>query len=236
MFNRFHLDYYQRIADNWYSILQTILVSDKTTICDFLCGWAPKIWLSLLETNFRWTYYLLDKKDEFLSEAKDMLAIFEPTFDIDIIQKDIIKEKIWGKFDIVVANHVIDDILLEYYCDIKWIDSSSIYDDWDLFMKVWEDIYSDNVFFSSLVEKVSCIFIEMINNDWYLLISQYLWHIEENFNMRRSDEICRIFIDNLINLLIQKWFESRPDIVDSVYKNLSFFYFSDKEIYILHKN
>jgi len=36
----------------------------------------------------------LDKKDEFLSEAKDMLAIFEPTFDIDIIQKDIIKEKI----------------------------------------------------------------------------------------------------------------------------------------------
>ena len=235
MFNRFHLDYYQRIAENFHYILKELNINDCKTILEVLSWWSPKLWIALYSLGYTWDFYVIDKNKYFLNELKEGLKIFSPKFQLHLLKIDIFSISNFGNFDMVIGNHIIDDLIFQYYCDLNLIKIENIYDNWELFIQIWKKISIDYDLIENIVNILERIFIWSVGKNWYLILTQYLGHIEKNFDID-SYNISKLVIEKLIKKLTLIWFKENFEINEKVYLNLNYYYFKKEDLYILKRN
>ncbi len=234
MFNRFHYDYCQRIAENWYAIFQELDINQYSIICELSPGWAPKIEIALSQIGFSWKIILVDKQKSFLDELEDNLSIFSPEFDI-VKKWENILELVDVRADILIWNHIIDDLILDYYCELEGIDVNNLYYDGNKFVSIRADIQRDSWLVEELVEKLVERFETIINDGGYLLLAQYPGETEKNFGLDISIELCRWMTEKIKVELEKRGFAEDLEIKKKAYKRLETYFFEEKDILILKK-
>jgi len=119
---------YQQRTDEFYGYLKDYCLAGQTFFKLFekisskrpskvleLCpGWAPKVALGLYYFDFRGKYFLADKNTHSVQKMIEFMALFKTSYKIKEEQKDIFS--LSGKYDWIVGNHILDDLILNEHC------------------------------------------------------------------------------------------------------------------------
>lgn len=143
----------------WKEILSKIPLTTIHRTFDFCPGAAPKIEWGLESLNYQGELYIFDLDHIACEQIKLLLAILKISYPVYFIQNDIFLP--FDKTaDLITANHILDDLVLNYYCQLKGLNLRSL--------------YASEEEFKSSVEKILDIELEFICDAFYKCVDQKL--------------------------------------------------------------
>jgi len=226
---------YYRFAKTWESILSTFPLEDINVIIDLCPGWAPKLEMSLCYLNYSGTVRLIDKHNESLIHLDDALEMFNPRFTIEKMASDFYFYQ-YSAEKLVIANHIIDDLLIDYYCKLKNVALQEVYETESVFLKVIDDIYKImNSNYSDFVSKLAESLSPYVACGGYLLLTQYSSMSEVNHSIKNWSEFCSIIFKELQQRLLTQNF---TDITSKhIFKlaKMDKEYFGEKDLIVLER-
>lgn len=166
----------------WYNMLTFCNLQEESTVIEFACGNSTKLGIALNKSHFKGQLYLVDPCLLVLEELGKKCQKLLPEANIHLLPKTLntaLKELPTNP-DFIVANHALDDMLLEASagdakCDFfQWSlhkneDLSLIYQDrWELLLKNEERL-------SATKEKTICNLIKVIHElrPKHFIVNQY---------------------------------------------------------------
>jgi hypothetical protein len=114
-------------AARWAAILGPHLGGVREVL-DLCPGWAPKIELALTRLRFSGRVRMIDKDGGAMRELLAFFAILESPLRVEAIEADIFAEPVAAVAELVVANHLVDDVLLDLWSPRLGIDAALAYE------------------------------------------------------------------------------------------------------------
>lgn len=224
-----YMDSYAEAGKTWAKILKNLEFSHSDSIVDICAGWAPKVTLWCYYAGFTWTVYLLDKDTASIKILKNFMKLFNTKYVLRCLPKDIRDTK--QKFSFCIANHIIDDILLNSFCKKESIDEKKVYNDEKTLKYIWKQIYSDDSLKEETTRFIAKSLDKITKKWWILCISQYQSMMESILDLWDSVEISCALLQQVVKILTKDfWYK---DISKSWLrwihkKNISWFYILKK--------
>lgn len=131
-------------GQRWSQLLTALGVPDDVVI-DLCPGWAPKIELALMQAGFRGRVVAIDRSEESLTMLQEFLAVLQPSFTVVPVVEDVMgaPERPSHTARLVVANHVVDDLLVDRWVRARGGSLAAIYDDERLLAEAWRGVLRD---------------------------------------------------------------------------------------------
>lgn len=228
-------DYYQYAIETWAEIFKEIDFGNIKTIIDLCMGWAPKIELALTKTNFTGKLLAIDNSKGNMKILLSLVNQFELKYSIKTKHLDILKPVKGIKTDILVANHIIDDLFLYLYLGTE----EKVY---KLFSQpqnlenTWMKITADKTICKKIYDGFKDFILKKIVDDGLLIIAQYAGYQERLYNLDFASKFCKDFLQNLTTDLTNNYgFIRLEQSIIRSFKYLKNPYFQMNEIYILKK-
>jgi hypothetical protein len=196
-----YLQTHARIGETWSRIFESLSIDEHKEILDICPGFAPKIEIGLFYSNYKGKVVVLDKKKEAVMNLKKIMLIFRPNFEIIPYIHNIFS-KTKRRFEFVVGNHIFDDIILEYFCEKNKLPSNNLYEKEGEFTKTWNIILKQqDEYAKEIVEKITEIFILLVDNEGYLCLAQYKSYMEKMLDLDKpylfTKKVYKKVIENL---------------------------------------
>ena len=202
--------------------------SNINCVVELAPGFKYKIAYALERMNFKGILYIIDANSNVIEYVVNKYKQILPNAKIVGICKDFSDaiEDLPEKIDLFLANHVIDDMLIENY--ITKANYNRMFDqkeEGDKYLKLWESFANDDVNSEKIIENIFDSFKDFfdkkeINN---IVISQYrsnLFFLGKDENVEKLVRKCF----NKINLLINS--------DKNIQTLLDFYPFGDDERYL----
>jgi hypothetical protein len=187
------------IGKIWAEIF-LLLPNKKYSILDIGPGYFPKIELGLYYNNFRGTVTLLDNNNSALIGADSFLKFFNIKFQTKKFKKDI-----WSKhsvkYDLIVANHLIDDLLLSQFCTKNKIPIKHLYTKEESFVNAWKQIVYDKKLSAELINRFSAQLNQLTKNSGYIILLDYPSHSHKSLKLHFIFSLVKEFKNNLFSKL-----------------------------------
>lgn len=230
-----HLNTYARIGRTWGEVFKFLSIGKYGEILDICPGFAPKIEIGLFYCGYKGRITILDKNKEAISSLKKIMFLFRPEFDIVPYVRDLFSPiPIRKSFQIVAGNHILDDMILAYFCKLNKITDESIYEKEDEFIKLWNMILDkDFKFVGQLVSELSNIFASLTDKNGYLCLAQYKSYMEKMLSLNRSYLFTKKVFKKIIQNLCANGFK-RIELEQGL-SNLKNHYFDNESIVILKR-
>jgi len=231
------LDYYQYAAETWQQIFKTIDFSKIHKIIDLCPGWSPKIEMALLKTSFDGELIIIDKSIENIYFFKKLFEPFNSNFKVKTINKNL-SEGCKHKCDLIVANHIIDDLLLDlFFCKNNlnsW--NESFFEKPEMMEKIWVKILEDKTIFEEAKMMFRKILLKMVNSGGYVFIAQYLGYQENLYGLKKIYLKCKLLIEDIKkNLIMENYFIEDKQLIEDAFKTMADPYFLKTDVVCLRK-
>lgn len=125
-FFRYFFGYYAQ-AQTWAAILAECNLSQAERVIDLCPGWAPKIEWALQKLGYTGEVVIYDKSASALENVGAFMELFSPAYTLRRVQGDL-QDEHKPVASVVVANHVIDDVLLSHFADLWGYDQNTLYE------------------------------------------------------------------------------------------------------------
>ncbi|ARM32107.1 hypothetical protein B0B39_00495 [Legionella longbeachae] len=187
---------YYRHAMDWFDFLQNIPLKDMTSILDIGPGFSPKLALALKRANYTGSLTLLDKSEIALHGLKQFLEMMGVSFETHLLCEDIF-DKSHHCYQLVAANHLFDDLIIDAYCNSHQTSAKELYEDEISFIKTTEDIILgfDK---TRLLMNISTVFSKTVARNGYLLIRHYKGLTEQALELSNWHEYVSHFFENVV--------------------------------------
>jgi hypothetical protein len=217
-------------------LLSCIPLHTYDTVVDFCSGWAPKVALAFFYQQYEGKVVIMDKNRSNLLQLKKFMSLFHPRYNIVPYVADIWNYQTMLSYPLVIANHVLDDLLLEFFAKKEKVNIQSLYDDEQLLVSLWNTIIKNK---KNIVSKylgfLQKVFSHLVRKKGILILSQYQSMIEHLLSL---DQVT-IFNKHIMKLLITqmkrtgKWkiLEDIPHKALHTYKGA----FSAEECFVLQR-
>lgn len=133
------LTFYWSVGQVWRDILERVIPPAVHSVAEVGCGSVPKVPLGLHYLNFMGTVDLIDSDEAILSQAGNFLELFGARFEC-VRRAVAIAEAPQEAYDVVFANHLLDDLVLSYYCAVKSEGPISLYQNEGSYAAIWNQI------------------------------------------------------------------------------------------------
>jgi hypothetical protein len=237
------LDYYQYAAETWQQIFKEIDFSKIHKIIDLCPGWSPKIEMALLKTSFSGKLVFVDKSIKNINNFQELFEPFVCKFMIETDHIDLFKNKkylskINHDFDLVVANHIIDDLILDLFFDkhgLRFSDKN-FFEKPALMRKTWKEILKDKKIFKEAEVMFKKMLLNIVKPGGYVLITQYLGYQENLYGLEEVYLKCKSLVENTKkNLIKEKIFKEDNILIKKAFLKMSNPYFPKTDITCLCK-
>ena len=138
----------------WKELLQEIGIHRVKSALDIGCGFFPKAELGFYYLNFTGKLTLLDCSAEALRQAAHFLKFFNVGFSVERVPVSL-----WDlpdhRYDLIVANHSLDDLILDAAareCGVSLIDA---YRSEALFQELWQSIIKDSSLGAEVMDRLA---------------------------------------------------------------------------------
>ncbi len=128
-------------AARWAALLRAVGV--PPVVVDLCPGWAPKIELALHQLDYAGTVHVVDRSAASLAVLQDFLAVVRPRFTVRPVVRDVMTGDAPARGGLVVANHVVDDLLLDRWATRHGTSTVDLYEDEDLLRAAWRGVVKD---------------------------------------------------------------------------------------------
>ncbi len=200
------LDFYCRFGRSWQGLLTAIGLSNTQSIIDLCPGFTPKVELGLCYANFKGKAFLVNKDAHSLKELVKFLKLFAPQFTYELLDVDIFEAPL-PVCDIVTANHVLDDLVLDRYCTLHHLSPDCFYEDESELKIAWQAILNESS--SSLdtaVARFCALALQITAPQGYLIVTQYQSYIERILKLREVTSFTKKLLEQCRQTLCQLGF------------------------------
>lgn len=130
------LEFFSSIGRAWERVLRRFLRGDESHVAELGCGPVPKAAIGLHYTDFAGTCDLIDIHEQTGVLSGKFLEMLGVRFEINVIDRSIFS--IHGsQYGAVFANHLIDDLVLQAYCEGRQRDAEPMCTTQQLSPQTW---------------------------------------------------------------------------------------------------
>ncbi|KTD57425.1 hypothetical protein [Legionella shakespearei] len=198
--------YYEQ-ATHWKMMLQNIISENTLSILDIGPGFSPKIELALKLLNFKGNLTVLDKSESALNGLKDILALSGIPFKLNCICDDLFLVQS-ATYDVVTANHLFDDLMLDGFCRAQGRSLVEVYESEGSMIRTTHEII--NAFDTQELEEcIDQCFNSLVRPGGYLLLRHYQGITEKALELEQWYEFITRFFNKVICRLTNEAFSLR---------------------------
>ena len=147
------LRFFYQLGKVWQRIFSAGGIGEQASLLDIGCGWFPKIEVGLHHAGFRGTVTLLDKGAGTLRNARQFLDFLAVKFRCRFVESDLKRAR--GRFDVIAANHLLDDLLLDEYIRRTGVSAKMLYADETAYRNAWNSISHDETLTDVVADALS---------------------------------------------------------------------------------
>lgn len=225
------MDYYHQVGKAWEKILKNIRVKKFKQVCDLCPGYMPKVLLGLFYCDYKGKVVLVDQDINSMKELKTFMALFNPKFTIQLTKTNLFKLRNCFIFPVILANHIIDDLAMDYFARKRGIAMQSIYDNEKTFLEHWNYITikaDSNI--AELMPKIVSFLNKLTKKGSLIILTHYRSYIERIFNLKNVTTFNKKLLANVTSTLCQNDFIKLPNRVERALNK-----FKSDAIYILKR-
>jgi hypothetical protein len=191
-----HLDYYLTASEQWAAVLAHFQLTEQSTVVEISPGWAPKIPLALYRQGFAGKYIGYDLSREALAQLQQFMEMIPAKFTAEYQCGDVLQSPL-PPADMLVMNHVIDDLLLGRYGQLKSYESVAE------LQKSWQALAQlPLATFQPLVKQLATNITNSLHQNGQLLLHQYPGYIETLHHLPAAWELTRVVTQQLVQTLL----------------------------------
>lgn len=226
---------YQLQAKTWAEVLKQLPLSKVETVIDLCPGWAPKIELALAKIKYQGKVIIFDLDKSCFNKIQDFMSMFDISYNL-IFEKGDFFSSAKSRGDLVVANHVIDDLLIYKYRSPFRYSLKEIYDSEKKYKEVAKQVLLSFSHQESLIKEISINFDCFVNNDGFLVISQYRGLWEKALRLKKWSVFCQNIMNGVKSYLLQKNYQDYTGKIVPILARLDQKYFSSRDVFVLRKS
>jgi hypothetical protein len=229
------LDYYQYCIETWEKLLNSIDLRDKSKIIDLCSGWSPKLELALIKTNFKGDVFIIDESKENLQCLLALISPFNKNYKIKPVLADLLKESCSIHADVVLANHIMDDLLISLYLKKRNLKINP-FESMILMKKIWKEMLIDKESFNKIFYRLRNFLYSVTNKSGYILIAQYCGYQENLYGLCLASQACKKLAKRITDSLVDSGdFVEEKELIKNAFKYLKNPYFAEKDIICLRR-
>ncbi|HAR64137.1 MAG: hypothetical protein DKM50_05450 [Candidatus Margulisiibacteriota bacterium] len=139
---------------------------------DIGCGVYPKVELGLHYTGFTGELSMVDIAPSILVKAVSFLDYINAKFKVTAIANTL-WELNCKPFNIITANHFLDDLVIENHCTTFGIELRNVYHNEKLLASLWDNILLEPDAAYSLMDRFAERLDSLLNNDGIIVLADY---------------------------------------------------------------
>lgn len=207
------LEFLLQLGHDWQKLLSVIPSGDLKDIVDLCPGYTPKIELGFFFLGFKGKISVLDIDKKSIKNLLRFMKLFSPKFKLNMIVKNLFGSHL-PKYKIVLGNHIIDDLVVYYFCKKQKISLKRFYAEEKVAEEVWKKILSDR---KHNVDEVSEKILEIINlvtrKSGYVLLTQYKSYSEKLFGVEGAYDFNKKVFTKIARRITSDNFILRTDLL-----------------------
>lgn len=180
----------------WSHIFRSFSLSESSRVVEFGCGFSPKIQLALKRINFAGRLVLVDIDSQALIAQNKFTPFLRPKFKVEIQHISLFKYPFQPE-EIIVGNHIIDDIIASEFARKFDIDYTKIYKNHILQRHFWEDLQKENITMQVTTDKLSKKIgtVELGT----IVLNNYLSLFDMYHRLENRNQVCNAVLCDLTN-------------------------------------
>lgn len=183
--------------ESWEQALKLIEFPLNGAIAELGPGVSPKIQLALKSISFIGRLILVDIDQQALSIQNIVCGLSKPNFKVETRQENLYDTNFSG-FDLITANHLIDDLVAVEYAHAWGIDYSRVFNSSELQQEFWARINTDRQVGVDTMRKFAQKF-ENLQKGRSLIVNTY----KPNFDKQHQIDTRTIMCSDLFGRLKQ---------------------------------
>ena len=206
------LAFFDELAEVWAALLKGI--PQNGTVLDIGCGPFPKVELGLRKAGFCGTATLVDLDKTALKQASQFLSFLNPDFRCRYVGKDV--RQLRGSFDLVAANHLLDDLVLERYCRERGITVAQVYATEKRYRAVWDELGAAADTTGELAEELAKILARLVGPGGRIVLLDYPSHSHRSLKLTAPWRVARRLSADLVQSLTAHGFTGLADPISRI--------------------
>ena len=198
------MEFLLQLGHDWERILKSLPLDNFSKIVDLCPGYTPKIELGLYFLHHKGKIHILDKDTMSVNSLERFISLFDPEFRIVKKCEDLFKS-VKGSYDLVLGNHIIDDLAVYYFSQKAGISLDKFYANEEVAQQVWKGILAkrlDSV--NEITEKIVDILDKVTGKGGYLCLSQYKSYSEKLFDMKEAYNFNKAVFKKVQRILVRQ--------------------------------
>ena len=229
----FYFESYHRLARTWQQVLELLDIHSTQSILDICPGWAPKIEMALVYLGYKNRVHILDQDKSVMRICENFLNFFNPQFKVFCHPKNFFEHE-EQRTELVIANHVLDDLLLERYSHFSGQTLSEIYRSEASFVEVTAKIPDwQKTHWPEVVKEIADALSRFVCSGGLLILSQYPSLSDQNLTQTLWPEYCFQIMVQVCNQLLGLGFEDESNVYQQAIDSYADRYFPAASLRVL---
>jgi hypothetical protein len=209
------LEFLSTISTIWEQIISTLPIKSFHKVIDICPGYTPKIELALCRLGYKKKITIIDQDRRTTRRLLSILRLFHPQFVLSVLNKNV--TNVSTNASLVVANHILDDVTLEFYGKRNNIPLDKIYNNETLLINTWKNIVKqkDHIY-RNLVPKLTDALNRYVKTNGYLCMTQYPSYMEKLLDLKNSVQFCSELFEHIQVILVKEKFSNITELVKDV--------------------
>lgn len=229
-----NIEYFGKIGKTWSRIFNRLQVSKYKNIADVCPGYTPKVELGLYYSGFSGTVDVIDADKKSLSQLVKFVSVFRPEYTLRVRCKNIFTPSNIS-YDVVTANHVLDDMILWYFAKKFGLTLDEIYASEEKYMHVWKRILSEKeTYIREITPLLVNSFDSLVKKSGYFCLAHYSSYTDRMLDQRKAYYFTQTVFRRVTEELISCGYKNEKSLVK---KALASYHgqFSHKQCVVLKK-
>lgn len=231
-----YLQGYNRVALTWSQLLHPLITDKTQAVLDLCPGWAPKIELALYDLDFSGNVFLWDLDTTSTARVIEFMRLFKTNFKLSSIDSDIFSSTDKIQTDFIVANHIIDDLLLYEYCKEQGLTLHEVYGSEGHLLTAIQNITQQG---KSLQQKLTQNLVNFIEThlqvNGSIVLCHYAGLLESSKDLEHWVTFCTEIQKRIRDELVQSGYFDQQRIIASALDDSVSTYFSAENVICLKK-
>jgi hypothetical protein len=169
----FHdLTFYWSVGQVWRELFQAISLSPAARVAELGCGHVPKVAIGLHYFGARGQVDLIDSDAAALERAGRFLELMGAQFPMGVVKSTLFDDGA-GEYDAVFANHLLDDLILSYFCERRGIDIAALYAREDAYIAAWGEVVATRDPLREVVQSLAEVLTRIVRPGGVVILLDY---------------------------------------------------------------
>lgn len=177
--------FFWSVGKIWCEIFNKLKISNKSSVLDFCPGYFPKVELGLYYAGFKGAVTMIEQDRIALKYSNKFLLFFDSKFEVRYCHGSLWSQQRNSGYDLIVANHAIDDLLLAEFCNLSEIPLSVAYQEERLYSECWSSIVSNPSWIKTFVVSLSKKLNYLVSSNGKIVLLDYPGFSHRSLKQRR---------------------------------------------------